>query len=227
MITLAKVFNYPLTITPAEAAAEVIVDRDALMNWLDQHRIDLNNVIKIYIAELKIERLAGARNPEFIPPRIVARMDAQNAYREVDIDLFGGRFDKWKAMFEDMTDIDVGFASGLENRLKYTIEALSFVEMERVDGQCVGLNPRKFTVLKKDAGHINRYLYSHVADENGFVTAVKGYHKDLLKTFDDHKTLMQAAEAQRERVRQERWGGKLTPHMNPYLKASEPETHLK
>lgn len=223
MITLAKIFNYPLTRTPAEAAAGVRGDRDAIMNWLDQHNIDLNHVIKLYIAEKKIERVSGARNSVVIPPRIVIRMDQKNSYREKEIDIFGGWFDKFQARFEDITNVDTGFSSALEKRLKHTIKAMNFVEMERADGQCVGFNPYKFTVLKKDAGRINSYLYSHVADENGFVTAVKGGPVAVLDSFERHKTLMQSAEAYRERMRQERWGGKLTPHVNPYLKASAPD----
>ncbi|MCE7887166.1 MAG: hypothetical protein DYH13_06655 [Alphaproteobacteria bacterium PRO2] len=221
MIALKKIFNYPFTVTTDEANAAVKVDRDAIMNWLDQHKIDINNVIKLYIAEKKLERLRAAEAPMAVPPRIVIRMDAQNSYKEKEIDFFGGWFNTLQAAFEDITEIDVGFASGLEKRLKHTIEAMSFVELELANGQHVGFNPRKFTVLEREAGSINRYIYSHVADEKGFTTAVKGYYKDIQKSFDDYKMLMASAEAYREKVRQERWGGKLTPHVNPYLKASK------
>ena len=201
MITLAKIFNYPFTITPHEATVEVEGANEAIMNWLDQHKIDPNNIIKIYIAERKVERLSGASSPMVFLPRIVARMDAPNSYREREIDIFGGWYNTLQAMFEDRTGVDIGFSSGLEERLKYTIEAMNFVELELADGRFAGFNPRKFTVLERDVVY-SRYSHSHVADEDGYVTAVKGYHKDLKKTFDDHKLLMQSAEADREQLRQ-------------------------
>lgn len=209
MFMLEKIFNHPIASTPDKASVtEVREGRDAVMNWLDQRKIDVNNIIKLYIAE----RTADS------PRRLVIRMDAQNSYREREMCVFDGQFDTLHAAFEDIAGVDTGFSRGLEKRLKRTIEAMGFVELELADGRCVGFNPRKFTVLERAAGCVDSYLYSHVADERGFVTAVKGGPGAVQDSFDRHKTLMASAEEYAELRRQERRHVMPERHSNPYLK---------
>lgn len=228
MTTLERIFNFPFTdANPEKVYAEVIEDREGLLCWMDMHKIDPDNVEKIYIAEQKIERQPGELTGIVTPARIVIRLDAKNSYREKEVDFLRRWYNTLHAAFEDITNVDVGFASGLEEKLKRAIEAMGFVELELVDGQCVGFNPRKFAVLKDEAGRMEHYMYSNIENEHGHKITVKGGPVAVNHAFENARIFMDSANAFRKQAQQDRWGGTPIPHVNPYLKASKPETHLK
>jgi hypothetical protein len=94
-----------------------------------------------------------------------------------------------------------GMFSTMKSRLERTIAALHYVRLELSNGECVGVNPHKFSVSDEPAVEVEKVLYAAVIDnKRGRSTLVKGTPEILQQSFKKAIDAMAQAEERDKKI---------------------------